>query len=438
MARQPVRNQVPQNPITAGVNAEAQQQAFAEAARRADENARAQNATQATVKAATATGIPLPAGAASKGQSPANRAAIARSVAAGVAGNQMAQTPPTYQPSRMPAPTHMPNGMPSYSPSGAAPASVPFRGSTPAEIAEFNKGATPASDVAAAAGTGRNVTTPYGDVSSAPDKFAGQVQGPNLAGPAGKPNWEQEVVNAHPAIGQPGTPENKAFVSAWKAKYPNGSPKNPTDHMDIADAAVGNANRLPGSPLTLQSGVQPSTDPNSLAPTSQDAAAAAAKSRTAALEAGAQSSAPAPRAPGVPAASSPAPRMAGINGPATMTPPPIPAGAQTPNSTPASRGVTYSPNPDAPQPSATPTVDRYAAQQAAPVDLKAAKSYADVFHSSVGPLFGAGGDTPFPSTASFNPQSFALAPSTPSNSGMGAVPSYVPAQNDQNSNTANF
>lgn len=113
---------------------------------------------------------------------------------------------------------------------GGAPAGGP----APAEIKDFyaNPQTGPNSPAAkatiAAANTGQTVQTPYGPVSSAPPA----AQGPNLAGAPGAANWQQQIVNAHPQIGVAGSPENKAFVAAYKQQYPNGG--QPTDHMKLA------------------------------------------------------------------------------------------------------------------------------------------------------------------------------------------------------------
>jgi len=63
-----------------------------------------------------------------------------------------------------------------------------------------------------------------------------QMQGPNLAGPAGAPNWQQQIVNKHPEIGVAGSSANKAFVDAYKKANPNGGA--PSDHMALADSVV--------------------------------------------------------------------------------------------------------------------------------------------------------------------------------------------------------
>lgn len=182
---------------------------------------------------------------------------------------------------------------------------APFRGSTAKEIADFKNGPglppeNPATTAAIASNAGKNVNTatPYGTVSSRNDTTgsqtdfagnqangpqhvvnsgaapisAGAVQGPNIAGAAGAPDWEQQVVNKHPEIGKPGTPENKAFVSAFQAmKGVSGAVSNP---MALADAAVAKANpaATAASPTASSAPVPPNTTPlaTPASPSSQD------------------------------------------------------------------------------------------------------------------------------------------------------------------------
>jgi hypothetical protein len=211
-----------------------------------------ENATQATADALARSGAQVPAGATQPGQSAANGEQIARAAYAATTGHMM---PPGG------------GSAPMYTPAGAAAAPAnrtamggAFRGSTPAEIKEFQDTAPGSANsptakaLTAAAGSGKTVTTPYGTASStvqAPGTEQGPVtnsaasqaeSGPQHAAPL---NWQQQVVAKYPSIGQAGHPDNAAFVKAYKdaaaAVKPNadGTPGKAPDHMALADNIAG-------------------------------------------------------------------------------------------------------------------------------------------------------------------------------------------------------
>lgn len=81
--------------------------------------------------------------------------------------------------------TGVPGGVPAKAPNNVAPAAV-----------------------VAAAGTGRQVQTLHGKVSSIP-------------------GWQHDIIKAHPEIGKAGTQANADFVAAYKAAQASGQPMNP-------------------------------------------------------------------------------------------------------------------------------------------------------------------------------------------------------------------
>lgn len=115
-----------------------------------------------------------------------------------------------------------------------------FRGSTPDEIKDFfdsdpingTAAKETAARVAAQAGTGNQVDTPYGKVSSTNAKL-----GPGAT-------WQDQVVNRYPEIGQAGTDANKAFTAAYNSAIrqtgPNadGTPAGKVDPHAIADQVM--------------------------------------------------------------------------------------------------------------------------------------------------------------------------------------------------------
>lgn len=119
---------------------------------------------------------------------------------------------------------------------------LPFRGSTPAEIKDFfdsdpingTAAKTTAANVAAAAGTGNQVMTKYGPVSSTNVK-----NGPGAT-------WEAQIAAKYPAIAIPGSQANKAFAAAYNTAIkqqgpnPDGSAGAPIDPHAIADQVMQN------------------------------------------------------------------------------------------------------------------------------------------------------------------------------------------------------
>lgn len=138
-----------------------------------------------------------------------------------------------------------------------------FRGSTPDEIAAFRAGApggqTPASaetnnTLAANAGKGNVVQTPYGTASSTDVK-----NGPGQ-------NWQQQLVSKYPTLGIAGHPDNVAFVKAYKDAAKNGTP----DHAALADSIVGPSGDQP----TPEGQVPQFGVPNALQPQNRTAGTA--------------------------------------------------------------------------------------------------------------------------------------------------------------------
>lgn len=122
--------------------------------------------------------------------------------------------------------------------------SLPFRGSTSAELAEFDAG----DPTRTAAGTGATTLTPYGTASSRTatrDEIAEPPMTPIssdrtatgvIHGDPGS-NWQKQVVANHPEIGVAGSPANLAYVAAHKAATAAGQPFDP--HQLAADTMQG-------------------------------------------------------------------------------------------------------------------------------------------------------------------------------------------------------
>lgn len=119
-----------------------------------------------------------------------------------------------------------------------APGAPEMRGSTPAEIRRFETGAVPSNDIRAVAGTGQEVATPYGPISSRA-VAAGTPQAPatvtdtGVTRPAAE-DWQQQIVRRFPQVGVAGTPENKAFVEAYKAQNKPGA-ENSFNPVSLAE-----------------------------------------------------------------------------------------------------------------------------------------------------------------------------------------------------------
>lgn len=242
------RPQYQPNPITQGRQAAEEREAYASKVQRDDANALQQGATQAMVKSATQAGYQLPPGANQPGQSAANRAAIARYTVAQNNGNHMAANTPQMVPSHM-AP-------------GTAPASS-VAANDAANLASFKAGET--NPVAAAAGTGKDVLTPYGPVSStilppgakdgaltggpsSPAQANGPVHDPakNYALGQGKngvvpsSDAQKEILAKYPSIGDVNNPDHAAFLKAWNDSTKDAKPGDVhTDHLAIADSVAG-------------------------------------------------------------------------------------------------------------------------------------------------------------------------------------------------------
>lgn len=210
---------------------------FAKDTQRANEKGSRDTAAEAVGRAMPA--YALPAGGSRKGMSTADQANVARSVRAYEAGGHMAPNTPQM---RTAAPAA----------GGTRPA---FGGSTPEEVSDFYKNA-PAAPTVAAAGTGNSVVTPFGTASSRTATQGEQLAnattsdtGVTRTAPPRQANWQEQVMAQHPEIGKEGTPQNKAFVDAYKAlkpeeRNPDGSPK---DHMGLAQQAIGTLKGAKGS-----------------------------------------------------------------------------------------------------------------------------------------------------------------------------------------------
>lgn len=130
--------------------------------------------------------------------------------------------------------------------------------------------------VAAAAGTGAPVATPYGTVSSRSVK-AGSIEAPAVVTDTGvqrQPlNWQQQIAQAYPAIAQAGTSANLAFVKAYKAAQAGG-PDMETDPLKIAHSVMNPAKQdltAPGGALAvnpLPTGIAAPLMPGQSAPVS--------------------------------------------------------------------------------------------------------------------------------------------------------------------------
>lgn len=292
-----------QSPFVAGRNAAilAEQEA---GKIRADEARRIEaGATANATRAGQDLGYQLPAGATGgvggtplPGQSAANRDAIARSVSAGNAGGHMApNTPLHYVPPGTPysgpstAPTPGPgsgatqpiridNSLPPHPGQNASdkqkadwadavvarnkeiasphdapapvkpvygPSSTKGQPATPADIAALNAAET--APIRAVAGTGNQVITPFGPVSStdasrpkdyalAPGANGGVV--PSLAA-------QQEILAKYPQLADPKSPMHAAFLKAWSVATEG---KKAGDVLDNHLAIAENAATAPGNP----------------------------------------------------------------------------------------------------------------------------------------------------------------------------------------------
>lgn len=308
------------------------------------------------------------------------------------------------------APT--PKAGPMYAGAGSA---APFRGSTADEIAEFNKG-TDANRVASAAGTGVPVATQYGTASSrtaAPgEKLATAapitdakgnvtgvgrsgpppVQGPNIAGPAGAPNWQQQVVNAHPEIGVKGSPQNLAFVAAHKAGQ-----VQPGKELEFSHSLY--ASNAAGTPKTAD-GTTPAPETGTAGAAGSSGAATGAIAVNSPTTGGANT-ATAPASGGGTGATAP------ITSGASSAAQPLFAGAQAAIN--QARGAAYPTGQPAPTPqggnSAVAQGAGGAATGGAPQSgdaLDRAKTYAKLYDSHVGGMFRGFDNSP---TASAGPTS---------------------------------
>lgn len=87
--------------------------------------------------------------------------------------------------------------------------------------------------VAAAAGTGQAVQTPYGSVSSRPGTWLDTV------GDKYGKDWQKQVTDKYPQIGVAGSPENATFVASLKTAHASDPSMNfERDPMKIADSVV--------------------------------------------------------------------------------------------------------------------------------------------------------------------------------------------------------
>lgn len=399
------RPQYAPNPINAGRNAAQERESYASQVQRDDATALQNGATRSLVGAATRAGYQLPPGANQPGQSLANRQAIARSVVAQQNGNHVAPNTPTMVASHMPSNAAGPNN-PAQLAEDAKTLSD-FRAEAPSDKS------SPA--LAAAAGTGKTVATPYGTGSSttsktAPvaDKTADQSTGPkNL-------NWQQEIVAKYPAIGQKGTQANADFVDAYKKAQSSATDGSPPDHHAIADQVMKNITTPANSAQTAIAANNPAPDikaptPVSPAPTTTFAgqtipANPGAPIRSPDTQAAAQSAQGAQNAGATVAQYAKAPFVAAHD--ATIAIGNAASKAWANHVAPFFKGFTGDQTPPAPAPSATPdaptpTTDRYASA------------------------------TP----PSFAPQPLTLGPSgtsTPGGSQVASAPSYSPSPAAEN------
>lgn len=247
---------------------------------------------------------------------------------------------------------------------------APFRGSTAEEIAQFratDPNAAANAATAAAAGTGKNVVTPYGTASSrtaapteatvaalnapaSPIKDANGTQtGVGRPGPATIP-WQNQVLAAHPEIGVAGSPQNKAFVAAYK-----GGHVQPGKELDFS---------------------------HTLYPTAGQGAAAGAQGSLAGVHANpAQAT---PQGPPAPVATS-APPFKGNSGDVSGLSQTV---AAIGNAAVNRIGQSVFPTPAAtPQYTPSPVVGVAAAAPASSSNLAAAKAYANLYDQHVGPAF---------------------------------------------------
>lgn len=111
---------------------------------------------------------------------------------------------------------------------GGAGGAAPFRGSTGAEVADFQAGANPG---AVAAKTGQPVATPQGTVGV---RFAqkGETMQPAQVTATGVVrgdplNWQQNLVRQFPALGVEGSQANAEFVKSYKAAQAAGGQVDP-------------------------------------------------------------------------------------------------------------------------------------------------------------------------------------------------------------------
>lgn len=310
-----------------------------------------------------------------------------------------------------PAAAPTPKAGPMYAGAGN---NAPFRGSTPEEIAEFratdpNVAANTATT--AAAGTGKSVVTPYGTASSrtaapaeatvaalnapaSPIKDANGTQtGVGRPGPAKIP-WQNQVLAAHPEIGVKDSPQNKAFVAAYKGGKVQPGKELDFSHTLYPNAAQGATAGAQGSlagvhanpPQAPVTGPGSNVSPGTVIASTPGIVDAAKQGLKAAI--GGASSA---------AGKSVADVASGVS-------------SVLPN------------QPQTPPPMYTPSSAVGAAAAAPPpmVDIGRAKAYAKAFHDSVGPLFHGGMYSPSDSSAS--------AGGTPPVASPTAGPMYNPVQ----------
>lgn len=200
------------------------QTAYASAKNRADIKSLRNNDMQALGK-----GVPksiLPAGGIHPNMSEADMKAATRRIM----GYQGTLPPAEH----MPGPQHMPGsaGAPAALPPSKDPAQLAADAATLKEFQASDPNKTGAANVAAAAGKGTMVQTPYGKAGS-----TNVTQGKGAT-------WQEQVVANHPEIGVKGSPANLAFIDAYKnaqkaqGPNPDGSAGAPVDPHAIAQQVI--------------------------------------------------------------------------------------------------------------------------------------------------------------------------------------------------------